>query len=65
MGKQCVVCVLDYSGTLYDLARDLNCNKIALGHHTIIETYFLNLFLWQNGGNATKVFNRQRRFNGS
>ena len=33
-------------GILCDLARELNSNKIALGHHMddIIETYFLNLF---------------------
>lgn len=51
----CYMCARMRRGFLYQQARDLGCNKLALGHHfdDVIETTLLNLFY--NGQFKTMV----------
>lgn len=44
--SNCYICAKMRRGHLYDLAKSLGCNKIALGHHLddVIETTLLNMF---------------------
>lgn len=43
--KPCYICARKRRGHLYNQARELGCNKIALGHHfdDVIETIMLNI----------------------
>ena len=45
----CALCAKMRRGALHDTARELGCNKIALGHHLddAIETFYMNL--WREG----------------
>lgn len=45
-GSPCYLCARMRRGYLYNYAKDLGCNKIALGHHfdDVIETILLSMF---------------------
>ena len=59
----CSLCARMRRGALHDMAKELGCNKIALGHHLddAIETFYMNL--WNEGKSSCPmdgVTNRQR-----
>lgn len=45
-GSPCYLCARMRRGTLYSFAKELGCNKIALGHHfdDVIETTLMSIF---------------------
>lgn len=59
----CFQCARNRRSQLFDLARQLGCNKIAFGHHKddLIETFFLNLLY---SGNISTMVPKQELFEG-
>jgi len=59
----CFRCARKRRNHLFALARELGCNKIALGHHKddLIETFFLNLLY---SGNLSTMIPNQPLFSG-
>ena len=62
--RTCFLCARNRRSQLFDLARDLGCNKIAFGHHKddLIETFFLNTIY---SGNISTMVPRQDLFGGT
>ncbi|MDK9709403.1 MAG: tRNA 2-thiocytidine biosynthesis protein TtcA [Desulforhopalus sp.] len=62
--RTCFLCARNRRSQLFDLARSLGCNKIALGHHKddLIETFFLNAIY---SGNISTMVPRQDLFGGT
>ena len=53
----CSLCARMRRGALHDAAKELGCNKLALGHHfdDVIETFMLNLFFEGRIGSFSPV----------
>jgi tRNA 2-thiocytidine biosynthesis protein TtcA len=62
-GGGCFYCARNRRSRLFSLAREKNCNKLALGHHKedLIETFFLNLLY---SGNISTMVPAQPLFSG-
>jgi tRNA 2-thiocytidine biosynthesis protein TtcA len=62
--RTCFLCARNRRSQLFDLARALGCNVIALGHHKddLIETFFLNVMY---SGNISTMLPKQELFGGT
>ncbi|MDH3348163.1 MAG: PP-loop domain-containing protein [Desulfobulbaceae bacterium] len=59
----CFTCARNRRSQIFELARQKNFNKVALGHHRddLLETFFLNIFY---AGNISTMMPRQNLFEG-
>lgn len=62
--RTCFSCSRNRRSQLFELARELGCNKIALGHHKddLVETFFLNAIY---SGNISTMKPNQQLFAGN
>jgi len=62
--RTCFQCARNRRSQLFELARELGCNKIAFGHHKddLVETLLLNIIY---GGNISTMVPKQKLFNGN
>lgn len=61
--RSCFLCARNRRAQLFDLAREWQMNKIALGHHKddLVETFFLNMLY---SGNISTMVPNQNLFGG-
>ncbi len=61
--RSCYLCARNRRSQLFDLAKELGMNKIALGHHKddLVETLFLNMIY---SGNISTMVPKQKLFDG-
>ncbi len=62
-GNTCFLCSRNRRTRLFSLAREMDCNKLALGHHKddLIETFLINVFY---AGNISTMLPAQPLFEG-
>lgn len=62
--RSCFVCARNRRSQLFELARQKDCNKLALGHHKddLVETFFINTLY---SGNISTMLPCQELFEGN
>ena len=62
--RSCFVCARNRRSQLFELARQKDCNKLALGHHKddLVETFFINALY---SGNISTMLPYQELFEGN
>lgn len=61
--RTCFMCARNRRSQLFELARQKNCSKLALGHHKddLLETFLINALY---GGNISTMLPKQQLFEG-